>query len=97
MTFQSTGYFIEVMFTIKLLDVKIYAWEMNNILSEKLQGRIAIITGEASGSCPKFPMRRLSGIENDIGRMAVIFLASEDSAYRTGQAIMVDGGATKLR
>ncbi|QAV16353.1 hypothetical protein PC41400_01020 [Paenibacillus chitinolyticus] len=41
-------------------------------------------------------MRRLGGIENDIGRMA-LFLASEDSAYMTGQTVMVDGGATKLR
>ncbi|MGW9125018.1 SDR family oxidoreductase [Paenibacillus chitinolyticus] len=44
----------------------------------------------------KIPMRRLGGIENDIGRMA-LFLASEDSAYMTGQTVMVDGGATKLR
>ncbi|EGL15767.1 hypothetical protein HMPREF9413_5281 [Paenibacillus sp. HGF7] len=41
-------------------------------------------------------MRRLGELENDIGRVAV-FLASEDSAYITGQTIMVDGGATKLR
>ncbi|WP_370866963.1 SDR family oxidoreductase [Paenibacillus chitinolyticus] len=26
-----------------------------------------------------------------------VFVASEDSAYITGQTIMVDGGATKLR
>ncbi|MGE6230023.1 SDR family oxidoreductase [Paenibacillus chitinolyticus] len=45
----------------------------------------------------KVPARRLSGLENDIGRMAAIFLASGDSAYMTGQTVMVDGGATKLR
>lgn len=44
----------------------------------------------------KIPMRRLGELEADIGRAAV-FLASEDSNYITGQTIMVDGGATKLR
>ncbi|MBV6715789.1 hypothetical protein [Paenibacillus chitinolyticus] len=43
------GFFNEILFTNKLLDVKIYAWEMNIIVSEKLQGKIAIITGGASG------------------------------------------------
>ncbi|ASK61860.1 oxidoreductase [Virgibacillus phasianinus] len=42
------------------------------------------------------PMRRLGELESDIGRVAV-FLASEDANYITGQTIMVDGGATKLR
>ena len=44
----------------------------------------------------KIPLRRLGELEKDIGRAAV-FLASEDSDYITGQTIMVDGGATKLR
>jgi len=44
----------------------------------------------------KIPLRRLGELEEDIGRAAV-FLASEDSDYITGQTIMVDGGATKLR
>ncbi len=44
----------------------------------------------------KIPLRRLGELEADIGRAAV-FLASEDSDYITGQTIMVDGGATKLR
>lgn len=44
----------------------------------------------------KIPMRRLGELEDDIGRVAV-FLASEDSAYITGQTIMVDGGSIKLR
>lgn len=42
------------------------------------------------------PMRRLGELESDIGRVAV-FLGSEDASYITGQTIMVDGGATKLR
>ncbi|MFX3635157.1 MAG: SDR family NAD(P)-dependent oxidoreductase [Candidatus Pristimantibacillus sp.] len=48
------------------------------------------------GMLSKIPMRRLGELESDIGRVAV-FLASEDSDYITGQTIMVDGGATKLR
>lgn len=44
----------------------------------------------------KIPLRRLGEIEDDIGRVAV-FLASEDSAYISGQTIMVDGGTIKLR
>lgn len=42
------------------------------------------------------PMRRFGHPENDIGRVAV-FLASDDAAYMTGQTLMVDGGAVKLR
>lgn len=48
------------------------------------------------GMLSKIPMRRLGELEGDIGRVAV-FLASEDSAYITGQTIMVDGGSIKLR
>lgn len=44
----------------------------------------------------RIPLRRLGELEEDIGRVAV-FLASEDSDYITGQTIMVDGGAIKLR
>lgn len=44
----------------------------------------------------RIPMGRLGELESDIGRVAV-FLASEDSDYITGQTMMVDGGATKLR
>lgn len=48
------------------------------------------------GMLAKIPLRRLGEVEDDIGRVAV-FLASEDSAYITGQTIMVDGGSIKLR
>src|SRR5699024_10282588 len=41
-------------------------------------------------------LRRLSEREVDIER-AALFFASEDSEYITGQTIMVDSGATKLR
>ena len=44
----------------------------------------------------KIPLGRFGDVEEDIGRVAV-FLASADSQYITGQTIMVDGGATKLR
>jgi NAD(P)-dependent dehydrogenase (short-subunit alcohol dehydrogenase family) len=42
------------------------------------------------------PMRRFGDAEKDIGR-AVVFLASPDSDYITGQTLMVDGGQTMLR
>lgn len=44
----------------------------------------------------RIPLRRLGELEEDLGRVAV-FLGSEDSDYITGQTIMVDGGAIKLR
>ena len=40
----------------------------------------------------KLPMRRVGDPERDIGR-SVVFLASEDSDFITGQTLNVDGGA----
>jgi NAD(P)-dependent dehydrogenase (short-subunit alcohol dehydrogenase family) len=42
------------------------------------------------------PLRRVGDCEEDIGRAAV-FLASDDSAYVTGQTLMVDGGMGSFR
>ncbi len=42
------------------------------------------------------PLRRLGDCERDIGA-AVVFLASTESDYITGQTLMVDGGQTMLR
>lgn len=44
----------------------------------------------------KIPLHRLGDPEHDIGR-TVVFLASDDASFITGQTIMVDGGAVKLR
>ncbi len=48
------------------------------------------------GMLAAVPMRRFGDAERDIGR-AVVFLASSDSDYITGQTVMVDGGQTMLR
>jgi len=42
------------------------------------------------------PMRRFGEAEKDIGRV-VVFVASSDSDYITGQTLMVDGGQPMLR
>lgn len=43
----------------------------------------------------KIPLRRIGDLENDIGK-AVVFFASQDSDYITGQTLMVDGGGCRL-
>jgi len=43
----------------------------------------------------KIPLRRVGDVEQDIGR-AVVFFASQDSDYITGQTLMVDGGGCRL-
>ncbi|RXZ79558.1 SDR family oxidoreductase [Paenibacillaceae bacterium] len=43
----------------------------------------------------KIPLRRVGDVETDIGR-AVVFFASQDSDYITGQTLMVDGGGCRL-
>lgn len=42
------------------------------------------------------PLRCLGDPEDDIGR-TVVFLASDDAKYITGQTIMVDGRSVKLK
>jgi NAD(P)-dependent dehydrogenase (short-subunit alcohol dehydrogenase family) len=44
----------------------------------------------------KVPLRRIGDCEADVGRV-VVFLASPDADYITGQTMMVNGGAEKLR
>jgi NAD(P)-dependent dehydrogenase (short-subunit alcohol dehydrogenase family) len=44
----------------------------------------------------RIPLRRAGDCEDDIGGVAV-FLASDDSAYVTGQTMMVDGGMGSVR
>jgi NAD(P)-dependent dehydrogenase (short-subunit alcohol dehydrogenase family) len=44
----------------------------------------------------RIPLRRAGDCERDIGGVAV-FLASDDSAYVTGQTMMVDGGMGSVR
>lgn len=49
-----------------------------------------------AASRDKVPMGRFGDPERDVAPV-VAFLASEDSRYMTGQTLMADGGAIKLR
>jgi NAD(P)-dependent dehydrogenase (short-subunit alcohol dehydrogenase family) len=44
----------------------------------------------------QIPLRRVGDCHDDIGRV-VVFLASEDAAYLTGQTMWVDGGSGSVR
>ncbi len=73
----------------------------------KLDGKVAIVTGGGQGigrgialalaregaATAVSPIGRLGDPEIDIGR-AVVFLASSDSDFITGQTFWVDGGNT---
>lgn len=65
-------------------------------LTEGVQGYIEANPGMEETLLRNVPMHRFGDPQHDIGRVAV-FLASADAAYITGQTIMVDGGAVKLR
>ena len=49
-----------------------------------------------AASLAAVPLRRVGDCEDDIGRV-VVFLASEDAAYVTGQTLFVDGGSGSTR
>lgn len=44
----------------------------------------------------QIPLRRVGDCHDDVGRV-VVFLASDDAAYVTGQTMWVDGGAGSVR
>jgi NAD(P)-dependent dehydrogenase (short-subunit alcohol dehydrogenase family) len=44
----------------------------------------------------QIPLRRVGDCHDDVGRV-VVFLASEDAAYITGQTMWVDGGSGSVR
>lgn len=50
----------------------------------------------AAASVAKAPLGRIGDPETDIAPV-VVFLASDDSKYMTGQTLMADGGSIKLR
>jgi 3-oxoacyl-[acyl-carrier protein] reductase len=60
-----------------------------NIVTEGLQGLGA---DYLKATAAAIPLRRLGGVD-DIGH-AVLFLASKEASYITGQTIIIDGGQT---
>jgi NAD(P)-dependent dehydrogenase (short-subunit alcohol dehydrogenase family) len=50
----------------------------------------------AAAAAAKVPLQRIGDPETDIAPV-VVFLASDDSRYMTGQTLMADGGSIKLR
>lgn len=64
--------------------------------SSRLQGWGEAFPEQLDALLTKVSMGRLGDCEKDIGR-AVVFLASSDSDYITGQTLMVDGGQAVLR
>lgn len=51
---------------------------------------------QARQSEARVPLGRIGDIDRDIAPV-VVFLASDDSRYMTGQTLMADGGSVKLR
>ena len=50
----------------------------------------------SAATVAKVPLRRIGSPDNDIAPV-VVFLASADAQYITGQTVMADGGMIQLR
>jgi NAD(P)-dependent dehydrogenase (short-subunit alcohol dehydrogenase family) len=64
-------------------------------LSEKVAKYFNDFPGEEAKACKDIALGRLGDSEDDIGP-AVVFLASDESRYITGQTINVEGGLSML-